>query len=570
MRYFSSRYLFLLFLQVSVCAGAFAQQGPRLINIRHANSTEYAKAIAPDAYRLIGEVEFEHDGVVMRCDSAWWFKTSNIMDAFENVFITKVEGTNNVVVTADHLQYRGNEKMAELYGHVVLDDRLATLRTDRLYYDLNTNVCYYMSWAEIVNKGSTMTSQKGYYHRNDFQFYFQRKVELLSPDYKIFTDTLQYNTKSTLADFVGPTHIITQPSLDSIYCERGWYNTHDTVALFRRKAWLKSGSSKIFADTLYFDKIHGVGKAQSNVRITDEKNPAIITGDFGHYNNFTQSSYVTGRAQLILVGEKDSLFLHADTLHSDVILPPPVTDSLGNVVVSMKTGAGGNIVVSKLHGPDSLQYRLVRGFPNVRFYSLDLQGKCDSIAYSTQDSVIRMFKEPVLWGQSNQMSAERIELLFYKQKIHRLNLLRAAFVISREDSLGYNQLKGRNITGFFRGEQDLYKIESYDGSNFVYFAKDQKDYLGLNIGTSVKVSILMNDQDFDRVTLIGAPDGILYPMEQLPTESKRLLTGFSWLEKFRPLSKEDIFRKVVSDTPTLQDATIGDEVDATIPMGKNP
>lgn len=573
MRYIFARILCLFCALLLMSAGAgFAQGTVRQIEIRHANTTEFAEAISPNAYRLIGEVEFFHDGVLMRCDSAWWYKGDNMMDAYGSVYITKVEGTDNVVITSDRLQYRGNEKIAELWGHVVLDDQLATLRTDRLYYNLETNICYYLSWAEIENKGSTMTSEQGYYHRNINQFYFKRKVELLSADYKIFTDTLQYNSKSTLADFVGPTRIITLPASDSIYCERGWYNTQDTVALFRRNSWLKSGTSKVFADSLYFDKIQGIGKAHGHVRIIDEKNPAIITGNFGFYNSIDQSSYVTGRAQLILTGEKDSLFLHADTLRSDLvsvlpapeeILPVPEADTLIQNVQLPPSPA-----TTLKNGTDTLQYKLIRGFPNVRFYSIDMQGKCDSIAYSTQDSVIRMFIDPVLWGQNNQMSSERIELLFYNQKIHQLNLLRAAFIISKEDSLGYNQLKGRNISGFFRGEQELFKIESYDGSNFVYFVKDQDEYTGINIGASSNVIIWLKDQDFDKFTFIGDPSGILYPMEQLPPMTERLLTGFSWLEKFRPLNKEDIFRKVVSDTPRQVDATqsgedAGDLPDAT-------
>jgi len=569
MRFVSFLSQVLLWLVCLWCLPLPVQSQTRLIEIRRSNSTEFSESVSSHAYRLIGDVEFAHEGVIMRCDSAWWFHEENVMDAFGNVYITKVEGENSVVITADHMQYRGNEKRAELWGHVVLDDKLATLRTDRLNYDLNANICYYLSWAEIVNENSTMTSEQGHYHRDDSQFYFRRKVELFSADYKIFTDTLLYNSATTLAEFVGPTRIITIPSADSVYCERGWYNTRDTVALFRRNAWLRSGTSRIYSDTLFLDKIQGLGKALGNVRIEDEKNPVVITGNIGRYNSFTQSGFVTDRAQMIMLGEKDSLYLHADTLFSDIIAP--LTPESGDSVAVSPRTAPATGVPDTLRGKspvwrpsdDTTSIRLVRGYRNVRFFSQGLQGKCDSIAFSTLDSIVRMYHDPVLWADSSQMTAERVELLFQNRKVHRLNLVRAAFVIFQEAGYGYNQLKARNISGFFRGDQELYRINAYDGSNFVYFAKDGPEYFGLNIGSSDGVRIMLEDDKFDEVTMTGATSGIVYPMEQLPVESDRLLSGFVWYERLRPRTREDIFTRIPREA-AVSDATFPED-DATLP-----
>ena len=35
--------------------------------------------------------------------------------------------------------------------------------------------------------------------------------------------------------------------------------------------------------------------------------------------------------------------------------------------------------------------------PNVKIYKKDFQGKCDSLYYSITDSVIELYKKPVIW-----------------------------------------------------------------------------------------------------------------------------------------------------------------------------
>jgi len=219
---------------------------------------------ALDAQRLIGDVEFEHEGMRMTCDSAYLYGKSNTLDAFSRVHI--VNADRSVTIDGDFAKYTGNTKFAEVWDNVVLVDSNAVLKTQHLYYDLTTNIAYYLTGAEIINKSNDMVSKLGYYHRNISMFYFKKDVILNTPDYTIKTDTLDYNVKTEIADFVGPTYIQNKTN-DTIYCERGWYNTNDTVALFRRNAWIKSGSTTINADTLYYENQTGNGKAFSNITI---------------------------------------------------------------------------------------------------------------------------------------------------------------------------------------------------------------------------------------------------------------------------------------------------------------
>ncbi len=466
------------------------------------DSFEIDASIAPDATRLIGNVKFIHDDMIMTCDSAYLYGQSNTLDAFSKVHITKQDGS--VTVDGDMAKYQGNNKLAEIWINVVLEDADAVLKTQHLYYDLNTDIAYYLSGGEIFNKGNDMVSKLGYYHRNTNMCYFKKDVVLHTPDYTIVTDTLVYNMHTKVADFVGPTSI--QNDKDTIYCERGWYNTNDTVALFRRNAWIKSGSTTVNADTLFYESQTGNGRAFSNIIIVDTANNVILKGNKGEYNNITEKAWMTNQALLIMAGDKDSLFLHADTLRSDV---------------------------------DTSGFKIMKAYKKVRFYSLDMQGKCDSLAMSLQDSIIRMYTRPVLWAQDNQMTAEYIEVETENQHPKRMNLLNKGF-IAQQDSGGFNQIKGRKIVGLFRGDNELYRVNGYNDSETIYYIHDGPDVTGANKLKSTDVVILINSRKAEEVTHIGSPEGEMIPPNEF-TPEELTLTGFKWLIKYRPVDKNDIF-----------------------------
>ena len=481
---------------------AFAQQAPKKIEITRYNSLEFNSRIASDAQRVIGDVEFRHEGMTMTCDSAYLYSQENTLDAFSRVHITNADGS--VTIDGNYAKYRGDNKKAEIWENVVLVDSNATLKTQHLYYDLNTEIAYYLVGAEILNKGNIMVSKRGHYHRNIDMFYFKTEVVLTTPDYIIETDTLDYNVLTKTADFVGQTYIHNEQN-DSIYCERGWYNTNDTVALFRRNAWIKSGSTTVNADTLFYENQTGNGRSFGNIVIVDTTNNVVVKGQKGEFHKPTERAWITGRALLIIAGEQDSLFLHADTLRSDV---------------------------------DTLGFKILKAYNRVRFFSLDMRGKCDSMAVSLQDSVVHMFRRPILWAQDNQMTADKIEIETENQKPKRMNLNSKGF-IAQEDSSGFNQIKGRKIIGLFH-DNELYRVNGYSDSETVYFIYDGADVTGVNKMKSADVVIRIDNKKVQEVAHLTNVEGEMIPSNEFDPQ-ELTLTGFKWQVKLKPVDRDDIY-----------------------------
>ena len=493
--------LFIIFFSLFSLSATFAQQAPKKIEITRYNSFEFNSQIAPDAQRFIGDVEFLHEGMTMTCDSAYLYGGQNALDAFSRVHITNAD--RSVTIDGDFAKYLGNSKTAEVWSNVVLVDSNAVLKTQHLYYDLTSDIAYYISGAEITNKTNDMVSKRGHYHRKINMFYFKNDVVLNTPDYTIVTDTLDYNVQTEIADFVGPTYI--QNETDTIYCERGWYNTTDTVALFRRDAWIKSGSTTVNADTLYYESQTGNGRAFGNITIVDTTNNVILKGQKGQFNKPKEWAWLTGRALLIMAGEQDSLYLHADTLRSDV---------------------------------DTAGFKIMRAHNHVRFFSADMQGKCDSMAVSLRDTVIHMFRFPILWAQDNQMTADHIEIETENQKPKRMNLNNKGFIV-QEDPSGFNQIKGRKIVGLFH-DNELYRVDGFNDAETVYYFYDGPDVTGVNKMKSTDVVILIEEKQAREVThKINVEAETIPPNEFDPAELT--LSGFKWQINLKPVDRNDIY-----------------------------
>jgi hypothetical protein len=234
----------------------------------------------------------------------------------------------------------------------------------------------------------------------------------------------------------------------------------------------------------------------------------LLTGNKAIYYRSPEKALITDSAMFIQYSENDSLFVHADTLRSD-------PDSTG-------------------------QYKILRAYYHVKLFKSDLQGKCDSLSYSYSDSVIRLHVDPVLWSEENQLTAELIEIHTRNRKLDFIEMNKSAFIVSQEDSTRFNQIKGKDMTGYFR-EGQLYKIHVVGNGQTIYYAVEDGEIVGVNQAESSNIIIYIKDKKIQRINMITKPDGILNPLDYV-SENELFLRGFSWLDKDRPKTKWEIFR----------------------------
>ncbi len=153
-----------------------------MININHADFLRNDVNIVANAQRLIGNVQLEHQNIFMWCDSAYSYTDVNMVDAFGNVHILK---DDTLHMYADYLNYNGDTKWAEAYGHVKLVNKSTTLTTDTLNFDMNLNIGYYDDYGTVQDSTNTLYSKIGEYHADPDIAYFKTEVDAQTPNYNL-------------------------------------------------------------------------------------------------------------------------------------------------------------------------------------------------------------------------------------------------------------------------------------------------------------------------------------------------------------------------------------------------
>jgi lipopolysaccharide export system protein LptA len=495
-----------IFLVISILnfTLVFAQKNSKIL-VEHSDYSDINEIEMPNALLLTGNVRVNHDGIIMTCNKAYYFRDENYIKAFGEVQM--VQG-DTLYLNSKYAEYNGNVKKAFASGNVVMNSPESTMTTDTLYFDRNSQEAYFNSNGNIVNKNNTLTSKAGRYYVKEKKYQFLKSVVLKNPEYTIKSNHLDYFTKQGDSYLHGPSTITGKDNF--IYTENGHYNSKTNTGHFKRKSYIKYKDRLIEGDSLYYDRKIEFASGTNNVKITDSINKAIIKGHYGEVYKKKDSLYITKHASIRYMMENDSMFIHAK-----------------KIIVTGKTGE-----------------RKVRGFNNVRFFKTDLSGKCDSIHSDQKKALTQLIGKPILWNFDNQLTGDVMHLIGNNttEKLDSLKVLKNTFIVSKDTiGEGYNQIKGLNLYGKFR-DNKLHEADVVKNTEVIYYMRnDQNELIGINKNKSSKINMIMDDKSkVETITFYDTVDGDIYPEKDLP-ENTRKLRGFVWRGDEQIKTKEDIF-----------------------------
>lgn len=477
-------------------------QEKKRIRILHSDNSTIDEAQFPGATILLGNVLIQHEGIRLRCKKAVHYKNENFIKAFGNV---RLNQGDSIRQTSQYTEYNGNEQKALSWGRVVIQDPVMTLRTDTLHFDRQRQFLYYRHGATIRDSINTLTSETGNYYLTNNKFQAISDVVLVNPDYVLNSNHLDYYTDSGQAFLYGSSTITSDEN--KIYCEKGFYDTKRDISHFTRNAKIDYNDKQILADSLYYNRNTGFASATKHIVIIDTLNHSVLKGNYAEFYEKVDSAFVVGKALAITNTHKDSLFMHGDTL--------------------LATGTP--------------EQRIIRAYHKVKFFKSDLSGKCDSIHSNQGTGLTQMFVRPVLWSEESQITGDTIQLLqnLETDELDSLKVRRNAFIISK-DSIGFNQIKGRDLYGKFE-KNDLRYVNIVGNGEIIHFVRDEEEELiGIEKTTCSEIHFELRDGQIETATFVNQPDGETYPPSRLP-DNVRILRGFEWREDERPKNKNDIF-----------------------------
>jgi hypothetical protein len=161
--------------------------------------------------------------------------------------------------------------------------------------------------------------------------------------------------------------------------------------------------------------------------------------------------------------------------------------------------------------------------------------------YSSEDSVFRLFKDPLVFSNKSQIAGDTIYLFTKNKKAERLYVFEKGIIINKPNESMYNQVEGRTLNGYFKGgDIDYMRVKGSPAESVYYPQDDDSAYIGMNRSKGDVIDVFFVDQAVNKVKFINNVDGTLYPLRLVPPDQK-YLKNFKWQDKRRPKSKFEIF-----------------------------
>ncbi|MBI2258039.1 MAG: hypothetical protein HYU67_03970 [Flavobacteriia bacterium] len=464
--------------------------------------------------RLIGNVRFIYQGNKMFCDSATYYEKEGIVNAYGNVHINKDDTLN---LFCDSIHYFSKIKKAKLWGHVRIRDREYKITTDSLEYDANKGQAVYRHGGKIENilKKEILLSKVGYIYPDSKNFIFSGNVRYNTPNIKMTTDTLKYQYLQKKVYFYGPTKITTEDNV--ITCSKGWYHTESEESLLQKNVQVLQESTIIKGDSLYYHPKKGLAIGRGNIFYADTTEKISFQSQYFYKNDAKKINFITDKALCSYLLEKDTLFIHADSIFV-------FSDSLKKVTSA-------------------------QAYHHARFFKSNLQGRCDSISFLKDKGFMEMFYDPIVWSQNAELKGVKMNAHLKDSVLDKIEILENSSVVMEVDSSLYNQVYGKEMFCYFL-QNELHKVEVFGNSQTIYFPEEKTDKdsifeikrSGMNRIYSGDIKVYLDSGEVKKVVYLTQADAVFYPFNLINKE-EQFIKNFSWNPLLRPKRKEELFNR---------------------------
>ncbi|MDO5608107.1 MAG: OstA-like protein [Capnocytophaga sp.] len=499
----------------------FAQQPPhsRLIHLVNGRDFIIDNEKYPGAKIFMitdGEqVQFNHQGMDLWCDLAVYFEDKNELTAMGNVF---VQQGDSLKMNSQYVAYDGNKRTAVARENVSLTNEAMTLDTQELFLDRNTQQAYYTNYGRITDKDNVLTSKEGTYYIGPKKNHFTTQVKIVNPEFEVDSEMLDYYHPTGNAYLFGATTITGKDY--KTYSERGFYDTRNEQGYFMQNAKIEYDLKTLVGDSLYFDKRTEFSSATNNIVVTDTVNNTVVKGHYAELYKAKDSMFITNRAVVISLIEKDSIYMHGKKI--------------------MVTGKE--------------KERIIRAYPDARIFKSDMQAKCDSIHSSEHNGLTQLIGRPVMWSGESQMTGDNIHLIAntLTEQLDSLKVFNNAFVVEKDTlGTGYNQVKGRSLYGTF-ADNKLRRIDfvqNTESIQYVYNEGKTPELVGISKLACSHIRMYFDaEQQVESIVVIKDPSGALYPEDKLHPNDRKF-RDFVWRGGERIYHKDEIFSESEKNIP---------------------
>ena len=487
--------------------------------------------------------------------------------------------------------YNSKAKLFTFSGDVNMFTDSVFIKTTVLDYHTDTERAVFSAPTDFWKDDNMLSAEKGWYDRGSETFFFTGKVHATSQNQETWSDSLYYYRNLNNVLLLGNAQMQDSTHRTSALAEYIYYEDSLAQVTMRRKAAVavvteeneKTDTLYFGADTLIYYTLRMCDIPESEIRNAQTRLSDILTDPVGEYRKKAaeeaakKAEEAAKRKEMeerggavVPGGDKaparglgkglgddefneapmvkpkkeeapaDSTALKAPADSAAMKSPADSTALKAPADSTLTTAPADSVAAAPEPPKDTTKVGFAIGLGNVRIFRSDLQVRCDSMRYCDLDSIARFYKDPIIWNEENrQFFSDSLAVLVKESRADRASLMSEAFVVTQEDSLLYDQIKGAEIIAFFDTTSALKRFDALGGATTLFYLEENGKLATVNKVECKMLSGNFKEGKLDRMHYYDQPKNDAYPVVQFPKED-RYFKGFRWNPELRPTGKEDI------------------------------
>ena len=378
------------------------------------------------------------------------------------------------------------------------------VKTTRLVYDTRSGVATFGHMTDAWRDENMLSSNAGWYDRPREVFLFYNNVHGLGETQEAWADSVYYHRNTNEIELLGNAQVTdTTRNVSALAGRIHYLDSTSTLTLTRDPAIVGITQEKDQpAATVYFGADSLVYKTVKRYEIPE----STVSAAEKRLEDLGQDAIMTYRQKAAeaaakaaeeakkddpnrppvldkknlkdkdkgkdkdLVKDKDiekdkKIESPSDNLNiqpTDSLNVPP-TDSLA-LTDSLAVADSTVVEVPK----DTTKIGFLTGLKNVRLFRNDIQIACDSLSYNDLDSLIRLYKEPIVWNEiKRQYAADSIYAVIRNNRMEKASLMSDAFIVIEEAPEIYDQIRSTEMLAYFDSTGALRRFDALGDANAV-------------------------------------------------------------------------------------------------------
>ena len=191
-------------------------------------------------------------------------------------------------------------------------------------------------------------------------------------------------------------------------------------------------------------------------------------------------------------------------------------------------------------------FKLIVALRNVRMFRSDAQMVCDSLISRSTDSVIHLYKSPVLWNEENQITADSMHIYNSEGRLSKAKFEGHPMTVAQIDTAHYNQVAGKEMIAYFNEKNELYRNDVNGNVQTIYYMQEENspEITMMAYIESGDMTAYLENRQLKGITYRTNPTYYFYPIDKIPEDREKKLKGFKWEEERRPARDSVITRTI--------------------------